>query len=171
MAIAIAGISVLMFPILKRDNETLAVGYLCARFSEAVIVIFAIIFSLSLLGLSKEYDAGTSDLKNFQTLGIILQEASDWTHLFSGVIVFSISALIFNYLLYRTEIVPRFLSVWGFVGATLLLAAGVLQMFGLDPLSIIAILLTAPIGLNEMVLAIWLIVKGFNLSVNDLKNY
>ncbi len=80
------------------------------------------------------------------------------------MIAFSIGALILNYLLYQSKLIPRFISVWGLIGAVLLLAAGLLGMFGLSPASMISIILTIPIGLNEMVLAVWLIGKGFNLS-------
>ena len=80
-------------------------------------------------------------------------------------IVFNLGALMFYYLLYQSKLVPRFLSVWGLVGVTLSLAAGLLAMFGLVILlSTISILLVLPIALNEIVLAVWLIVKGFNSS-------
>ena len=80
------------------------------------------------------------------------------------MIVLSLTALILNYILYQSRLVPRFISVWGLIGAALMLAAGLLGMFGLSPFSTIVILLGLPLALNEMVLAVWLIVKGFNSS-------
>ena len=79
------------------------------------------------------------------------------------MIVFSLTALILNYLLYQSELVPRWLSGWGLIGATLLLAAGLLEIFGINLTDIINL----PIALQEMVFAIWLIVKGFNSSAID----
>jgi hypothetical protein len=76
----------------------------------------------------------------------------------------SLGALMFNYLLYQSKLIPRFISVWGLIGATLFLAAGLLGMFGLDPFSMISIFLVLPHALQEMVLAVWLMVKGFNPS-------
>jgi len=76
------------------------------------------------------------------------------------MIVFALSALMFNYLLYQSKLIPRWLSVWGLIGATLLLAEGLLGMFDLT----ISTFLAAPIAVQEMVLAAWLIVKGFNSS-------
>jgi len=64
--------------------------------------------------------------------------------------------------LYQSQLIPRFISVWGFVGGASLFAAGLLGVFGISPLSTISIVLTAQMVLNEMVLAVWLIVKGFN---------
>jgi len=80
--------------------------------------------------------------------------------------VFSLTALILNYLLFRSKLVPRFISVWGLIGATLLLVSGFLVMFGLSPspTSAISMLLSLPISVQEMVFAVWLIVKGFNSS-------
>ncbi|MBT9438923.1 MAG: DUF4386 family protein, partial [Desulfobacterales bacterium] len=83
-------------------------------------------------------------------------------------IVFSLTVLILNYLLYQSRIIPRFISVWGLIGAPLILAAGLLGMFGLvSPFSTISILLSFPIALQEMVFAVWLIVKGFTPSAID----
>lgn len=90
-------------------------------------------------------------------------EAGDWIAVPLDV-AFGLGALMFYYLFYQSKLIPRFLSVWGLIGATLLLAAGLLGMFGLSPFSTILIFLNLPIAVNEMVLAVWLIVKGFNPS-------
>ncbi len=74
-------------------------------------------------------------------------------------IVFSLGALMINYLFYRSNLIPGWLPVWGLVGAVLYLASGLFALFSVD----IGIL-EAPLALQEMVLAIWLIVKGFNSS-------
>ncbi len=81
-----------------------------------------------------------------------------------ATIVFSLSALILNYILYRSKLIPRWLSGWGLIGATLYLGSGFLPLFGHDPRSTIYLLMEAPLALQEMVLAVWLIVKGFNPS-------
>jgi hypothetical protein len=80
----------------------------------------------------------------------------------------SLAALPFYYLLYQSRLLPRFISIWGLVGAPLYLASGLLAMFSLvDPLSPILILLFLPAALLEMVLAVWLIVRGFNRSATE----
>ena len=162
---AVVVIPIMLFPIFKKHNEALALGYVGARIIESVTLIVGLISLLSLLTLSQEYvQAAAPDASYFQTLGTSLLAVSDWSHVLGAMIVFSLGALILNYLLYRSKLIPRFISVWGLIGATLLLAAGLLGMFGLSPSSTISIFLTLPIGLNEMVLAVWLIGKGFNSS-------
>jgi Domain of unknown function (DUF4386) len=79
-----------------------------------------------------------------------------------GVIAFSVSALILNYVLRRADLVPRWLASWGLAGAVLYLATAAMVLYGLEPLSATQNLLQAPLGIQEMVFAIWLIVKGFN---------
>jgi hypothetical protein len=160
---AVVGIAVMMFPILKKYNEALALGYVGFRVIEAAIIIVASIILLSLLTLSQEYvQAAATDASYFQTLGTFILAVWDWTLLLGIMIVFSLTALILNYLLYQTELVPRWLSVWGLIGATLLLATGLLEMFGINLTDILSL----PIALQEMVFAIWLIVKGLNSSAS-----
>jgi hypothetical protein len=160
----------MLFPIFKKHNEALALGYVGSRIIESVTLIVGHISLLSLLTLSQEYvKAAAPDATNFQTLGTLLLAVIDWTHLLGVEIVFSLTALILNYLLYQSKLIPRFISVWGLIGAILLLVSGFLVMFGLSlsPTSAISMLLSLPIALQEMVFAVWLIVKGFNLSAID----
>ena len=166
MAAAIFGIPVMLFPILKKHNENLALGYVVARIFEAVVVVVGAISLLSLLTLSQEFiKAAAPDASYFQTFGTLLLAARDWTDLIGTQIVFSLTALILNYSLYQSKLIPRFIPVWGLVGALLMLAAGLLGMFGLvSPFSTISILLYLPLASQEMVFAVWLIVKGFNSS-------
>jgi len=160
-SVAVVGIAVMMFPILKKHNEALALSYVGFRVIEAAIIIIASIILLSLLTLSQEYvRAAAADASNFQTLGTLLLTVWDWALLLGIMIVFSLTALILNYLLYQSELVPRWLSGWGLIGATLLLAAGLLEIFGIN----LTDLINLPIALQEMVFAMWLIVKGFNSS-------
>jgi hypothetical protein len=166
MAAAIFGIPVMLFPILKKHNEKIALGYLATRIFEAVPVIIGTISLLLVLTLSREFViAGATAASYYQTVGTLLLAARDWTDLIGTQMVFSLTALILNYSLYKSKLVPRFISVWGLIGAPLILAAGVLGLFDIvSPFSTISIFLYLPIALQEMVFALWLIVKGFNPS-------
>ena len=107
--------------------------------------------------------AGASNAFKFQALGTLLLEAKAIGSILT--IVFCLGALIFNYLLYQTKLVPRWLSGWGLVVIVPYLTAGLVAMFGIiDALSPTYAILNAPLALQEMVLALWLIVKGFNSS-------
>ncbi len=162
LAAAVIGIAAMLFPVLKRQNEGLAMAYVGARIIEGAIIILGGISSLMLLTLSRQFITdGSSETSAFGPLGAVLLEAREWTDALGTAIVFGISALILNGLLYRSGIVPRWLSVWGLVGAALVVVAGLRGLYGHSPTSTLSILLTIPIGLQEMVLAVWLIVKGF----------
>ena len=160
MGFALAMVPVMLFPIFKKHNETLAIGSIVFRgVLEAVTYIAIAIISLLILTLSQEYvKAEAPDASYFQTTGALLLAAEDWiTHILA--IVFSIGALIIYYLFYQSTLIPRWLSIWGIIGGLLYLSVPLLGIFGsaLD-------ILMAPLAIQEMVLAVWLIVKGFNSS-------
>lgn len=98
----------------------------------------------------------------FLTSGVLIQAAKEWTSVVENF-PYGLAALIFYYMLYQSELIPRWLSVWGLIGGALMLAMGLLRMFG-KPVIFLAI----PILLNELVLAVWLIVIGFNSSTITL---
>ena len=160
-ALAVIGIIATLYPILKKHNETLALGFYNLRFIEAICMIVGSIGLLTLLTLSQEFvEAGAPGASYFQTLGIVLLAIRDWAFLIGSGLMWSLSALILNVLLYQSKLVPRWLSVWGLAGAALSLANYLPQFFGIDSIEILFL----PIAVQEMVFAIWLIVKGFNSS-------
>lgn len=162
-ACAVVGIAVMLFPVLKRHNEGLALGYVGFRVVEAAILVVAVISPLLLTTLSQEYVArGASDVLPFQVLGALLTAAR--AHL-TGLLVpvfFGLAALLFYCLLYQSRLVPRFISVWGLIAVVLILAWNLMETFGISIAA--GMLLGLPIILNEIFLGIWLIVKGFNPS-------
>ena len=160
-ALAVVGIVVMLFPILKKHNETLALGFSGLRFIEAISTVIHSIILLSLLTLSQEFvQAGAPDASYFQTAGTVFLAAREWTFMIGSGLVWSLSALVLNYILYQSKLIPRWLSVWGLVGATLSFATYLLQFFSIN----LTEFLFLPIAVQEMVFAVWLIVKGFNPS-------
>ena len=137
--VAVIGIAVIMFPILKPQNEKLDIGYLVIKIIEGGVMIIAGIMFLS-------QDA-------------LLLEIRDWIYV-SHAYIFILGALIFYYLLYQSKLIPRFISVWGVIAVIMLLVGNLLEIMGISPAMLIFLFL--PIMLNEVFLAIWLIVKGFN---------
>ena len=160
MGATAAGIAVMMFPIFWQLNKNIALGYLSARVVEFACVIVGELSILSLLSLSQEYvKAGTPDASYFQTLGALSMAGSLWAYQMV-LILYSLTALVFFYYLYKLKLIPRLLSVWGLIGATVSLAGPLLEMFGYGA----PIFLFLPGGLLELFLGVWLIVKGFNSS-------
>jgi hypothetical protein len=158
-AAAVAGIAILMYPILKKQNEALSLGYVGFRIIEAVLIIFISISALSLLTLSREFViAGVPDASYFQTLGTLFLAAREWVFNIGSGLIWSLSALLLNYILYRSKLVPRWLSGWGLVGSVLSFLTYFLGFFSIH----LSEWLFAPIAVQEMAFAVWLIVKGFN---------
>ncbi len=166
---AFVALAVVIYPILKKHNETIAVGYIVARIIEAVPFIIANISLLSLVSLSQEYvGVSAPDTSYFMPVGSGLLAAYDWNQLLGPRVFASLAAVPFYYLLYQSKLLPRWISVCGLIGAPLYLASGLLGMFGLlEPTSPILILLFLPAALLEMVMAVWLIVKGFNPTMDN----
>jgi hypothetical protein len=165
-AITSAGIAISLYPLLKKYNEALALGAVCFRLIEAVFYIVGALGLLLLLTLSQEFvKAGTPGAFSFQALGALLLAGHNWAGFGLATIAFGLGALMYYYIFYQSELIPRWLSGWGLVGGTLTIAASILVMFHFILLmSTIFIVLILPIAVQEMVLAFWLIVKGFNPS-------
>ncbi|MFC1893475.1 DUF4386 domain-containing protein [Chloroflexota bacterium] len=164
MGISLALIPVLLFPILKKQNEAMALGYVVFRGAlETVTYIIAAISWLLLLPLSQEYVKGIPlAAPYFQTFATLLRGIGD---LPMTVFVFSLGALILYSLLYQSKLIPRWLSVWGLIAIVLHLTTGFLILFGLQTsFDTSNLVMNFPIFLQEMVMAVWLIVKGFNQS-------
>ena len=156
---SVVAIPIMMFPILKKQSESLALGYVGARIFEGFFDAVMAIGLLLLVTLSREFVNAVAPVASyFQTSGALLLALYDWSSVPENF-PYGLGALILNYLLYKSKLIPRWLSVWGLIGATLMLVTGLLRM--VDPS---LVYLALPILLYEMVLAVWLIVKGFNPS-------
>ena len=169
MGLSLAMVPVLLYPIFRKHNEVLAFGAVLFRgVLEAVLYTVSVISMFLLLTVSEIYGkTGSADASNFQTLGSMLIAAGDWIQLIGGI-VFSVGTLMFFVLFYQTRLIPRWLSGWGIIGAVLYFFANFVSMFG--PLHIAPDigsgigLLMIPLAIQEMVFAVWIIVKGFNPS-------
>jgi len=166
MAAATAGIAISLYPILKKHNEGLALGSVGFRIIESVIFMVGTISLLSLVTLSKEFViAGAPVASSYQTSGALLLAVRESGSGALAYIAFGIGAMMYYYLFYQSKLIPRFISLWGLLGIALMFADVLFIMFGLYvQFSTLSIILTLPILVQEMFLAVWLIVKGFNSS-------
>lgn len=166
LVVSAVGTATTMFPILRKYNETIALWHICFRFLEAIIITVGVISVLSLLTLSREFVvAGAPDTASFQTSGIVLNAIHDWTFLLGPNFMLGINTMMYSYIFYKTKLVPRIISILGITGATLVFTCALFVMFGVFPqISVWGVILALPIAAYEMILAVWLIVKGFNIS-------
>ena len=162
-AAAVVGIPIAMFPILKKYNEGLALGYVGTRIFEGLTIFLNTIILLALLSLSNQFvNSSIPVVSYFETTGALLLGIREWGSLLVDF-SFPIGAVIFNYLLVKTKLTPKWIAILGLVGAALWLATTPVRMYGFSPEWMD--FLAAPIAFQEMILAVWLIVKGFNTSV------
>ena len=166
MGLSLALIPIIAFPVLRKQSETLALGYIVFRGAlETVGYLVTVLAMLLLVPISQEYvKAGGADVSGFQAVGTLLEKAPEYMGSVA-TFVFLIGAAMFYTMLYQSKLVPRWLSGWGLMAIVPYLTAAILAIFGvIDSLSTAYGLLDAPLAVQEMVLAVWLIVKGFTPS-------
>ena len=119
---------------------------------------------LALVTMSEAFvSAGAPDASSFQALGTLLLAERYWA--FQMVSIFlGLGALLFYTMLYRSKLIPRFISVWGLIGALTVLTTTLLDVFAISVPTAMGVVLGLPMLLNELFLGVWLIVKGFNSS-------
>ena len=164
LIVANIGTGVALFPVLRRQNEALALGFVTARIVESGFIAVGIL-SLLALGTLRLKAAG-ADPETLQIVGKSLVAIHDWTFLLGpGFIVGIGNGLILGYLMYASRLVPRAMAVLGLIGGPMLCASAVAILFGaIEPASTWQIVATVPEFFWELSLGIWLMVKGFNPS-------
>jgi hypothetical protein len=165
-AFASAGIAIGLYPVLRKHGEGLALGSVVFRAIESISYSAGAVINLSLLSLSQEF-VKANDAPYFQAMGSSLLSAHDWIANVLGVSAFSVGGFLYYIVFYKSRLIPRWLSLWGIIGIVSVFSSALLVMFSVIPaLGAVQGIMAAPIGLQEMVLAIWLIVRGFNQSVD-----
>ncbi len=156
------GTAIMLYPLLRRYNENVGLAYVCFRLLEVVFIIIGIVSVLSLLTLSESYASGTVDSGQAIAAGTVLRSAYKWCFILGPNFMLGINTSLYSYVLYKTNLVPKIIAATGFVGAILIFFTALLQMFGvIAQLSLTHIVLTIPVAVYEMLLAGFLITKGY----------
>ena len=160
LALACIGTAVALYPVVKRQNEGVALGFVGSRTLEAAIIVTGVIALLSVVTL-RQAGAGADALVAGQALVAVY----NWAFLFGPGFMACVNALLLGSLLYRSGLVPRIIPLVGLTGAPLLFASDLAVMFGLwEQVSLPAGIATVPIALWEVSLGVYLVVKGFKPS-------
>jgi len=161
MGISLSLMSLVLYPVLRIYNQTLARGMVVFRGALELLAYVGIALTwLSLLNVSRDYvNSGSPTNAGYQILGATLRNTEVQIVSIWLPIVFSLGALMIYYMLYKTNLIPAWLSLWGIFGAVVYLAAPVSMMLGYN-----FEFFTIPLCIQEMVMAGWLIAKGFNVS-------
>jgi len=165
MSIGVVGIAILFFPIIEKYNKLIAITYLSSRIMECLLLIVGVVVYLFLLSLSNRFViAGTPDGSYFQTLSLLAIDARYETY-HIAMIILSLSSMLLCYALYKSVIIPRFISVIGIIGYALVFISAPLDILDLIDTTSIGGLLYIPGAIFELfLLPFWLIVKGFDIS-------
>ncbi|MGC1569521.1 DUF4386 domain-containing protein [Trebonia sp.] len=164
LIVANVGSAVVLFPVLKRQNEGLALGYVTARIIESTFIAIGIVSVLAVLTLRR--DVGSTGAGPLVTVGRSLVAVHDWTFLLGpGWVVGVGNGLILGYLMYRSGLVPRRMAMLGLIGGPLIILSGTAVLFNvIQPGSAAQVIATIPEFVWELSLGIYLMVKGFKPS-------
>ena len=152
---------VLMYPILKRYNERIAVGYLAARIMDAVFIAIMVLLILFQIPLASEYVKAASDSLSLQALSTVLLHAKQYAYQI-GMSTLGVSGLMLCSTLYRARLIPRVLAIWGLVGYGIILVGMLSEIAGLG--LGVELASSLPGGLWEVFIGVWLLARGFSSS-------
>ncbi|MEV8530493.1 DUF4386 domain-containing protein [Streptomyces sp. NPDC051211] len=175
LAVAVIGTGVALFPVIKRQNEGAALGYVCGRLLEAAVILVGTVSVLSVVTLRRNFAGGADgsgasdgsggDAASLVTAGKTLVAVHDWTFLFGPNFILGANTLVLAWLMYRSGLVPRFIAVLGLVGGPLICASATAVMFGLyEQVSVAGSLAALPVFAWEVALAVRLVTRGFQPS-------
>jgi hypothetical protein len=164
--IAGIGVAIVMFPILKRQNERMALGYVASRTVESSMICVGLISLLAILTLRGDLAASVgANGESLQIAGRTLVAIKDWTFLIGPGFCVGINDILLGYLMYSSGLMPPRLAMLGIIGGPLIFASSTLVLFGAyDQTSGVAGVLTIPVFVFEASFAIYLIVRGFRPS-------
>ena len=164
-AIACIASAVAVFPVVRRQNESLALGFVTSRVMEAAVIMIGVVSLMAAVTLH-QHVAGTpgADPAALQTTGHALVAVRDWTFNFGPNVCAGINALLFGTLLYQSRLVPRIIPTLGLIGAPFVLAASVLTVFGVAQVGSAWFVGVIPVAIWEFSVGIWMTFKGFRPS-------
>jgi Domain of unknown function (DUF4386) len=159
------GTAIMLYPYLKVYNERLAFGYATFRILEAVAILTGLLSMFSLLSLSRlNVHGDTADAAIYSAIGSVLKAVHEWTSIVGPKFFLGINTFLYSYVFYQSSLVPKKIALAGIAGACLVFTSSMLELFGvIDSLSTSAVLLAIPVAAYEMILAGWLIIKGFGI--------
>jgi len=166
VALAGIGTAVTLFPVVKRQNESMALGFVAVRTLEAAMIFTGVVSLLSLVHLREGLGAAAgANAASLVSTGASLVGTYNGTMLLGQTLMPCMSALLLGTLMYRSRLVPRAIPVMGLIGAPLLIAATIAVFFGvIAPLSAWSAIATLPVALWELSLGLWMTFKGFRSS-------
>jgi hypothetical protein len=165
-AVAAVGTAVALFPVVKRQNEATALGFVTSRLFEAAIIMIGVVSLMAVVTLRQDYAGAVGgEAATLVTTGQALVDVRDWTFLLGPGLIPGINALLLGSLLYRSRLVPRIIPTMGLIGGPLLITAAIATMFGYnEQFSAWSAIATLPVAAWELSVGVYMMVKGFKPS-------
>jgi len=165
VALAVAGTALTLYPVLKKQNQPMALGYVVLRAMEATVIMVGILSLLAVLTLRQDFLATNADPSVYQAIGKALVAVKDWTFTFGPGIILPVNATLLGYLLLKSKVVPRAIALIALIDGPILLVSGIAFLFGAyEQYSPLPALLAMPMLVFEVWFSVRLITKGFNPS-------
>lgn len=164
-ALTAVGSAVALFPVVKRQNESMALGFVTSRLIEAAVVMIGVVSLLAVVTMRQDLVGGTGDTAAVTATANALVDVRNWTFLFGPGLMPAFNAVLLGTLLYRSRLVPPIIPAVGLIGAPLLFTAMLAAYFGaFDQVSSASAALTLPVAAWELAVGLWMTFKGFNAS-------
>jgi hypothetical protein len=165
-ALTAVGSAVALYPVVKRQNQSMALGFVTSRLIEAAVIMIGVVSLLAVVTMRQDF-AGSAggDAASLTVTANALVDVRNWTFLFGPTLMPALNAILLGTLLYRSRLVPRIMPTVGLIGAPLLLASVVAIFFGFtDQVSASSGILTLPVAAWELSVGLWMTFKGFSPS-------
>ena len=162
-ALTAIGSAVALYPVVKRQNGSMALGFVTSRLMEAAVVMIGVVSLLAVVTMRQDFTGG--DAASLTVTANALVDVRNWTFLFGPGLMPAFNAVLLGTLLYRSRLVPRIIPTIGLIGAPLLFGAFIAILFGgIDQVSPISGIMTVPVAAWEFSLGVWMTFKGFSPS-------
>ena len=161
-ALTAVGSAVAVYSVVKRQNGSMALGFVTSRLIEAAVVMIGVVSLLAVVTMRQDFAGSGADAASLTVTANALVDVRNWTFLFGPGLMPVFNAVLFGTLLYRSRLVPRIIPTVGLIGAPLLFAAFIAVLFGaIDQVSATAFFLTLPVAAWELSIGLWMTFKGF----------
>jgi hypothetical protein len=161
-ALTAVGSAVAVYSVVKRQNGSMALGFVASRLIEAAVIMVGVVSLLAVVTMRQDFAGSGADAASLTVTANALVDVRNWTFLFGPGLMPVLNAVLFGTLLYKSRLVPRIIPTVGLIGAPLLFTAFIANLFGaFDQVSAASFLLTVPIAAWELSVGIWMTFKGF----------
>ena len=163
VAISVIGTAITLYPVVRKQNETTALGYVAGRTTEGVVIVVGIISLIAIVSLRSDYaGVGGAAAVSAIAIGKTLVAVHNWTFLFGPNLALGWNTSLLAFLMYRSRLVPRPIAILGLIGGPVIFASGTAELFGLyTQTSTFGAITAIPVAAWEMSLALWMIIRGF----------